>query len=109
MPLPDEAIDLLLLCDEMEKHPNPVALLREARRVLAPGKPMIIISKRKPLREEAATDVEHRYRWQDLVRQVASIGNFEQLSDLRQDDVRRDMVLIVKRAQEVATVRVGAA
>jgi len=97
LPLEDESVDLLLVFDQMEQHPNPVALLREASRVVAPDQYMAIVSKRKQPREEAPTDHEHRYRWRELVGQVLAVRGWKLMIDPKTDDPKRDMILVVKK------------
>ena len=94
LPLGDAEVDLLLIYDEMEQHPNPVALLAEARRVLVPGKPMTIVSKRKPLRDDAPTDSEHRYRWDELLNQIAAVRGFQLAVD-RKDGNQGPLMVVV--------------
>ncbi len=103
LPLDDGQADLLLVYDLLERHPNPVGLLREARRVLAADKPMVIISRRLPPSLPQATDAEHRYTWLQLVRQVQAVGGWGLMMDPNKDDPARDMVLIVKRLAQAQT------
>ncbi|MEE9212105.1 MAG: methyltransferase domain-containing protein [Phycisphaeraceae bacterium] len=105
LPLSDAEADLLLLFDQLERHHNPVGLLREAARVLEPGKLMAIVSRRKPAREQAATDPEHRYHFGQLVTQVQAVGGWGLMSDPTRDDPSRDMILIAKRLPEAAAVQ----
>ncbi len=105
LPLADAQADMLLICDQMEKHPNPAGLLQEARRVLAPGGPLCVVSKRKDSAVELSTDTEHRYEWQELLNQVAAVGGFDLLCDPDGDNPERDMVLVVRRKGEMAAAK----
>ena len=48
LPLNDGEVDFLLLFEQLEYHANPVALLREAKRVLSPGSKLLVICRRPP-------------------------------------------------------------
>ena len=97
---------MVLVCDEMERHPNPLAMLREVGRILAPGTPMAIVSRRRRPTEDAALDPEHRYPWPLLLRQVDMVGGLKLLTEPNNDNARRDMILVARRKLEV---RAGAA
>ena len=79
----------------------------EAGLVLAPGRMLIVVSRRLPgaiddPSEPGTLDAicpEHRYHWADLVRQVYSAGGWELAIDPKADDPQRDMVLILRRAE----------
>ena len=42
--LPDDGIDLLLVDRVLERHPNPIALLRELDRIIAPGGVLVLLA-----------------------------------------------------------------
>lgn len=97
LPVADDSADLLLITDEMERHPNPVGLLKEARRVLVYGGFLAVVSRRvKPYLE---TDVagEHPYLFTELLKQILCVGCFDLIIDPKDDDVTRDMVLIFRQ------------
>ncbi len=107
LPLETGAVELLLLFDQLERHPNPVALLREAHRVLAPDKLMVLMVKRKPAAELSATSPLHPYSMQQLVMQLQALGGWTVLSDPAKDDPNRDIIMIVRRAAMPAGMRVS--
>ena len=102
LPLDDGKVDLLLLFDQLDYHPNPVGLLKEAKRVLKPGRPMVIVSRRTSDLESSPLDREHRYPWHQLVMQIQAVGGWGLLLDPAKDDPQRDMVLVVERLPDKA-------
>ena len=60
--LPDAAIDLLLVDQVLERHPNPIALLREARRLLSPEGILVLLVRWHSARQQ--------------VRQPRQLGHF---------------------------------
>ena len=50
--LPDDGIDLLLVDRVLERHPNPIALLRELHRILAPQGILVLLSAWRSPREQ---------------------------------------------------------
>jgi glycosyltransferase involved in cell wall biosynthesis/SAM-dependent methyltransferase len=66
LPLPERSVEAVLLFDVMETHPNPVRLLREARRVLAKDGRLAILTthRREPLDAPGATS--HPFRAHEL-------------------------------------------
>jgi ubiquinone/menaquinone biosynthesis C-methylase UbiE len=69
VPLEDGSCDMAIIADALERHANPVAVLREAYRLLADGKPVAIAARRKR-GEDDASGPEHRYDWRTLANQV---------------------------------------
>ncbi len=104
-PLPDGKADMVVLFDALERHPNPVALLAEARRVLAVGKPLLITAQRKDLAgldpsapEQIKLEPQRRrLMWHELGNLIGAAGGFQWMMK-PQDDPSRDMVLLLKRA-----------
>jgi hypothetical protein len=96
---------MVLLFDALEKHPNPVALLAEARRVLAVGKPLLMTAQRKDLSGADPSDPEQikrepqrrRLMWHEVGNLIGVAGGFQWMMK-PQDDPSRDMVLLLKRA-----------
>ncbi|QQE12502.1 methyltransferase domain-containing protein [Planctomycetota bacterium] len=72
IPLKDGSLDLVLLINVLETHPNPVALFDEAHRVLGEGdnKFLLIVVTRKPSRPELPSDPTGLYHEKELVTQV---------------------------------------
>ena len=95
LPFDDASLDLLMLFDAMERHPNPVGLLAEARRVLKPGKLLGIVATQRGWREDGPVDREHRYRPHELIGQVNICGWKIQLAtDPNKAGPTEDIVLI---------------
>ena len=100
LPIDDGQADLALVYDVLEEHPNPVGLIRELRRVLAPQKILALTSRRRHAREDAPTDHEHRYHWPQLLTQVQIAGGFALGVDPAKDDPSRDMIVLAQRRPE---------
>lgn len=99
LPLDDGEVELVLLFDQIEIHPNPVALVQQARRVLAPERWLVIVSKRKAAREDASTDLDHRFTWPDLVQKIDGLAEWRLASDPKKDDPKRDLILVAQRLE----------
>lgn len=75
LPLDDGSADMLFIVDVLERHPNPVAILKEAMRVLEPGKPLVVVTPRGGgLDADAPLSPEHRYTWTQLSLQLKAMG-----------------------------------
>jgi GT2 family glycosyltransferase/SAM-dependent methyltransferase len=105
LPADDASCDLMLIFDQMERHPNPVRLLKECKRVLEPESVLGIVSQRPAAHETAATDVEHRYLYAELVSQLQAC-HWAILSDVKKDDPARDMVLFAANRVVPAEYRI---
>jgi glycosyltransferase involved in cell wall biosynthesis len=92
--------DLVLLCDQMEQHENPVGLLGQAWQALGENKWLMIIAQRK-VGEPAATDREHRYGLAELCGQMQAAGGWQVLVDPRSDDLSRPMLVVAQRRASV--------
>lgn len=105
LPLRDASAPVVIICDLLERHANPVGLLREVQRVLTPNGLLAIVSQRKRLSTIDPTDpatlnelaTEHRFLWLELLNVVQSMRAWDFLTDVKSDDVRRDMVLVARR------------
>jgi GT2 family glycosyltransferase len=105
VPLADGQADLVLLIDELERCANPVGILNESRRILAPGKLLLIISQRKDRQGPDPTDpaeihmepTARRLLWHELLNLVRSCGGWSLMMP-PQDDPSRDMVLLLQRS-----------
>ncbi|MCK4872553.1 MAG: methyltransferase domain-containing protein [Phycisphaerales bacterium] len=88
LPLDDDAVDVLLLTDVLERHANPVRLLAEARRCIAPGGSLVVVSQRPDDRAAARISDDHRYKQHQLRSQLqllvsaSSIEPFDAKPDL---------------------------
>lgn len=95
-PLDDGSADLALLFDQIENHFNPVALLRNAHRVLATDGLLVIVT-RRPSQAPNPREAERSYRAMELIAQVNAVGGWQVVSDPRQGDPTHPLILIAKR------------
>ncbi len=107
LPLSDAEIDLLVINDQLEIHPNPVGLILEAKRVLIPGGLLVIFSKRKsatgdPSNPAGEAAWEHRYQWIELLNQIQATRGWDFLVEAKGDDPSRDMIVVVRKQVPVA-------
>ncbi len=109
LPLGDQSVDLVLIDSVLERHPNPVKVLREAWRVLRPGRYMAVVAQRgprdgfdpsEPLAFAQGMTTQRRYQWLELVTQTQAVGGWSIAIDVTKDDVKRDLVLIVRREEQ---------
>ena len=104
LPLSDAQADLVLMFDQIERHPNPVGLLGEARRCLKPGGMLVIVSPRAKAGQPPPWSGEHPYTWPQLLTQVQSVGGWGLMVDPSKDDPARDMILVARRLPETNQV-----
>jgi len=111
IPLEDNSVDLVLIDSMLERHPNPVALLNEAWRVLAPDRYLGIVSQRGPVGGYDPSDsrqFDHlmtdgrRYLWLELINQIHAVGGWQMAIDIKSDDRSRDLVVIAQRVDKPA-------
>jgi len=100
LPLNDGKADLLLLFDQIERHNNPVALLREAHRVLTDQGVLVIITPR-PRQASGGLDAQRCYRGSELMAQLNAIDGWQALTDPRQGDPNHPLIAIVKRVEKI--------
>lgn len=113
VPVPDGQAELVLLFDQLDRDPNPVTLLREARRLLAPGKLLLIVSQRPSAAPDDPSDPtmireEPRHRrlmWHELMNIVRASDGWSLISPAK-DDPSRDMVVLLQRLPDVAAAPV---
>ena len=104
LPLADGQADLVMLIDELERCTNPVGLLKESRRVLAPGKLLLIVAQRKDVNgpdpsapgEMQREPSRRRLLWHEMLNLVRGAGGWGLMMQPR-DDPSRDMVLLLQR------------
>ncbi len=101
-PLDDGSADLALLFDQIESHFNPVALLRNARRVLAADGLLVIVT-RRPNQARSPREAERCYRPAELLAQINAVGGWQVISDPRQGDPAHPLILIAKRPAQPGT------
>jgi glycosyltransferase involved in cell wall biosynthesis/SAM-dependent methyltransferase len=77
LPVEDGSFDTVLLFDIFETHPNPVSLLKEARRVTGDNGAVAIVTRQRNAPFDADYDTLHAYRPHELVLQVLGSRCFE--------------------------------
>ncbi len=97
LPIETGAVDLLLIYDQLERHPNPVALLREAHRVLKPDGLLVLLVKRKNPADDLAPDIVHPYSTQQLFMQMNVVGGWAVLTDPVKEDASQPFIVFVAR------------
>ncbi len=95
-PLDDGSADLALFFDQIESHDNPVAVLRDAHRVLAPDGVLVIVTKR-PHQAQNPQEAQRCYRPAELLAQVNAVDGWLPISDPRQGDTTHPLILLAKR------------
>lgn len=101
-PLGDGSANLALLFDQIECHFNPVALLRNAQRVLAADGLLVIVT-RRPGQARNPREAERCYRAAELIAQINAVGGWQVISDPRQGDPTHPLILIAKRPAQPGT------
>ena len=71
LPIEDGGADIVLLLDALERDPNPVGLLKEARRALSPGGMLLVMGQQRGMHDESPTADGHRYNWPQLANQLS--------------------------------------
>lgn len=79
LPADDGSADVVLVFDDFERHPNPVGLLREIWRALAPAGVLAILTPERPNPLDADVDCLHPYRSHELNTQLRNSRLFEVL------------------------------
>ncbi|MFG0331014.1 MAG: methyltransferase domain-containing protein [Phycisphaerales bacterium] len=97
LPFDDQSVAMLLIVDELERHPNPVRLLREANRVLQPNGAVVVISQRKRPLEEAPTNATHRYLPNEILQQFMAVGGFSLAINPNDIGVHNDLLFVARR------------
>jgi len=91
LPVEDQAADLVVIFDFLERHPNPIALFREVWRVLRPDGYMLIVTPFPPPHVDPSAPRipgasgargtplwnEHYYEYNALTNQVSLSGGWE--------------------------------
>ncbi len=102
--IPDGQVEMVLIFDELERHPNPVALINEAARILVPGGFLIAFSQRLAVAIDPSDPTlpqnrssEHPYVWSEFVNQINSTKHWALLIDPKDDKPGRDMCVVAQR------------
>ncbi len=96
LPLEDGAVAMALLFDQIERHANPVALLREAHRVVTDDGVLAIVTPR-PRQAPIGIDPRDCYRAVELLGQLGAVGGWQVLTDPRQGNPDHPLIVVVKR------------
>ncbi len=101
LPLTDGSVDMALLFNQIEQHHNPIALLRESKRILKPGGILVIVTKRQ---HQARNMQEYNrcYHVNELMAQVNATGGYQPISDPRQGDPTHPLFILLKRTAPAA-------
>jgi len=97
IPLADQSFDTVLLFDCIERHHNPVALLREAHRVLRENGLAVFIVRERAEPFDADHDGLHAYRPHELVLQVQASRLFDPQAVEGLGSLPGAMILVAKR------------
>lgn len=100
--LADGSADLVLLFDLLEQHPNPVGVLREARRVVAPGGGAAMLVRQRSGLHDADDDALHAYLPHELVLQVQASRCFTPVVDRDLAQMRGVIAMLARRRDEAA-------
>lgn len=98
LPLADESADLVLVFDQLHKHPNPTVLLHEVNRVLRQDGLIIVTSPRPTSALAAHLGLESRYLLHELMSHISAVGGYSIVNDPAQDrNPQHPLVVIAKR------------
>lgn len=95
-PLADGTADLALLFDQIENHDNPVALLREAHRVMAEDGVLVIVTGRADQVRDPRK-AQRCYQPAELLAQINAVDGWLPHSDPRQGNPAHPVILLAKR------------
>jgi GT2 family glycosyltransferase len=101
LPLDDGALDMLLLFDVLDGHPNPVGLCREAHRVLEPGGILLVVTRLRTSPLEGDHPACAAYRPHELRMQLDASGFFDPLPIKADASGRGLLVVVARRASAV--------
>ena len=95
-PLDDGSTDIALIYDQVETHDNPVALIRDAHRLLAKDGLIVILTKR-PEHSKDAYEAQRRYKSHELIIQLQGVGGWNILTDPKQGNPDHPLILIARK------------
>jgi GT2 family glycosyltransferase len=98
LPVEDGSMDLALVLDVVEWHPNPVGLYGAVRRALRPGGAVVILTQQRPNPLESDIDHLHRYRAHELNAQVRNTRLFDVVRAADPDPGPGGMLVVIGRA-----------
>ena len=104
----DGQAEMVVIDSYLERHPNPVALLAQAWRILAPDHLLLVISRRKAVAghdpsqpgQMAQLTADRRYQWLELLGQISAVGGWKLMVDITSDDRSRDLVVAAQRVDK---------
>lgn len=94
LPIDDQSSDLTLLFDQLEHHPNPVALLKEAHRVTRLDKILLIIS--NTARSPMAPVFPHPFSPAQLTAMLKTIGGWQPLNDCAKESNGGALIAVLR-------------
>lgn len=97
LPFEDGQVQMILLFDQLERHPNPVGLLAEVHRVLAPDRVAVIVCQSTGSSTESPFDGQHGYSSSQLVMQLQAVRGFGLLSNPGRPAPGEPIALVAKR------------
>ncbi len=102
LPLGDRAAALVVLCDVVQRHPNPVAVLRECGRVVEPDGRLMVATPQSSHVLPSPTDAEHGYRVPELIGQIRSASGCVVVNDAKPRATHHPLIVV---AQPVAAYK----
>ncbi len=103
--LESRSIDLVIMLDVIEHLPNPVAVLREAARVLSPDGSLLVTT--PAWQYEAWSDpVYHvtEYSLEELIRQIEAATGLSVVNTGKIGGVYRDLIVVAKNSNALSSV-----
>ncbi|MCC6683366.1 MAG: methyltransferase domain-containing protein [Phycisphaeraceae bacterium] len=99
LPFDDRQFDLLLAYHVLERHPNPVGLLKELRRVSTDSAMLTVITPRR--RADRVQD--DRYLPHELAGQIHAVGGWQMCNDPNGTNAQQPLIAIARRQVIAAT------
>lgn len=97
LPMDDGQVELALVYDQIEKHGNPVGLLREVGRVVKAGGFAVLVTRRPDHALPTVLETEHRYHPHELIGQLGAIVGWQLVNDPRQTGANQPTVAVLKK------------
>ena len=105
LPFEDEAAAVVMLCDIVQRHRNPAALLAESGRILEPDGRLMVITRQPPKTLPGPTDTEHPYHVPELVGQIKNASGCVVINDPRPRADSHPMIAIAQPWEAYAAGR----
>ncbi len=97
VPLPSQQADLVLLIDQLERHDNPIALLREAYRLTRPGGWITIVAAWPRVEHLFGITDQHRYLPHELTAQLRASGAWQVANQPTAEAMDQPQIVIAQR------------